>query len=77
MAEEVFEFPAPFGRGRAYPWDDWLNGNIWKLAQGEDFEANMSNFRALVYLKAQDRNLTVRTQVSAPYFFLQATPRKS
>jgi hypothetical protein len=75
MAEKVGEFPDVIGRGRPYPWNEWLDGGIWKLIQGEDFAASMSNFRALVYMKAQDRQLQVRTRVVADAFYLQAEPR--
>jgi len=75
MAEKVDQFPDLIGRGRSYPWDEWLDGDVWKLTQGEDFTASMSNFRGLVYMKAQDRQLQVRTRVVDGAFYLQAEPR--
>ena len=40
MAETVqgFKFPS------RYPWDQWANGEQWKLKQGEDFHAAVGCF---------------------------------
>lgn len=27
----------PAGRPQIYPWDDWFDGRIWMLTQGEDY----------------------------------------
>ncbi len=48
MAEivEDHNWNAPGRRREAYPWDDWTNGKIWKITQGEDFEVRMSSMQS-------------------------------
>lgn len=45
MAEVVKKYDFPPTRNRnKYPWSEWLDGRIWALKQGEDFEVNPTNF---------------------------------
>ncbi len=35
MARRLDEFPG--AAARRYPWEQWLNGEVWQLSAGEDF----------------------------------------
>lgn len=67
MAEvlEEFSFNGSPNRDDGYPvryeWDKWLNGQVWKLTQGEDFTISVSNFRNSAFVAAGKRDLKVRT----------------
>lgn len=39
MARKVDAFPP---ENRRYPWDEWLDGSVWELARGEDYESSAS-----------------------------------
>lgn len=32
-----------------YPWIDWLNGHLWELVPGQDFQESVPTFRARAY----------------------------
>lgn len=36
------------GRVSKYPWHRWLDGRVWQLKMGEDFECKLGTFRSLV-----------------------------
>lgn len=58
----VPSFPeAPLGLGR-YPWEEWLDGGIWKLKQGEDFQAKLQTFRSNAGTQAKKRGGKLRTR---------------
>lgn len=44
-----------------YPWDEWLDGSIWRLEKGRDFECRYNSFRSHVHVEAKKRGLRVRT----------------
>ena len=41
MAKSVKQIPS--GR-RSYPWSRWLDGGVWELRQGEDFDCEPKTF---------------------------------
>lgn len=64
MARQLESFD--FGRGRPkgtsrYDWDHWLDGSIWELTQGLDFQRTVEEFRNVVYVTAARRGIKVRT----------------
>jgi len=55
-----------------YPWDKWLNGDIWDLNQegspeaeedGSDFDIPVKNFRTNLYVAARERGKGVHTRL--------------
>jgi hypothetical protein len=72
MAEIISEFP---GRGgTAYPWDEWLDGQVRVLTPGEDF-SNVVSVRASFYAAAKVRGLKGRTRVTRDgSLIIQALP---
>ena len=66
-----------FSRGGAtskYPWDEWLDGRIWRLIGGRDFQVPANNFRRHVCTTAKRRGLRVQTHVQDGDVILQALP---
>lgn len=65
MAEQLksYEFTKSSGRRSKYPWDEWLDGTIWRVKQGEDFDIDTKNFRNSVRAAAFKRGLGVHTEV--------------
>jgi hypothetical protein len=54
------------GRGSTkYPWDEWLDGRMWILEPGVDFDGNVHNMRNAAYFVAKYRNLRVRVATPA------------
>jgi hypothetical protein len=63
MAEKIESYE--FGRGRGkYPWEEWLDGNVWKATAGEDFDISAENFKASVYAAATKKRLKARVAVT-------------
>lgn len=47
-----------------YPWDEWFNGNVWKLKPGEDFVVGLRSFRSAIYMAAKRYGYRVKTHVT-------------
>lgn len=61
MATKIEAFTdAP--RRSKYPLDDWLDGGIWRLARGEDFEQSTTSMRSVLYTAAKRRGGSVMTR---------------
>ena len=43
------------GRNR-YPWDDWFDGDIWKITRGEDFDAEPLMMERIIRTRASNKN---------------------
>lgn len=73
MAEKLdkFEF---LKRGFApkYPWDTWLDGSVYRLTRGEDFQCKVSSMRSAARQIAFRRGLHIRTSVSDNSLTIQA-----
>jgi hypothetical protein len=71
---KTFDFQREQGSKYSYPWDKWLDGNIWELSQGEDFRESISpsNFRIMAYQAAKKRGLKIRTSVQKEKVIIQA-----
>lgn len=74
MAKQLKEFK--FRTYVKYPWDQWLNGEPWKLTQGEDFPVPMLHFRTGAAAAAVRRGLRIHAAVtSKTEIVIQAVPR--
>ena len=62
MAMIIKEFPARQGK-TFYPWDDWMDGNIWQAVAEVDFHITPEVFRQGLYQRASHCDTTVRTSV--------------
>jgi hypothetical protein len=63
MAKKVDKFD--FDKKSKYPWDEWFDGDIWVLEQGEDFTISLPNMRSVIYGAADRAGLEVKTSVDA------------
>lgn len=65
MAEvlEHFDFDNRRGNKEMYDWKSWLDGRVWALAPGTDFEGKPEDFRTTVYSAAERYKVKVRTSV--------------
>jgi hypothetical protein len=74
MAKKLDNFPNDeFGQpNRKYAWDEWLNGEIWELTRGEDFDIRVDHFRAQAFTNAKRRGMKLRTNVTDERIILQA-----
>lgn len=71
MAKKLDEFPRQ-SRNSKYDWDTWLNGEVWELTRGEDFDIGMASFRSVAFREARLRKVKLRTTVRGGKFILQA-----
>lgn len=57
------DFPdVPTGKGddtSPYPWDEWLDGDVWSAIYREDFDVNIRSFSGTLRSKAQHENKRV------------------
>lgn len=55
-----------------YPWDEWLDGSVWKLTKGEDFDVEPDSMTVTIYTTAKKRGHKVRTSKGPDFVVLQA-----
>lgn len=74
MAEVVDEMPSRAGRGQSqkYPWHEWLDGRVWKLTKGADFEVTVEIMRCAFHNKAKSRGLRVVTTSRGDDLYVQS-----
>lgn len=80
MAETLPELPQPRRSDgtfvEIYPWDDWLDGRIWRVKQGVDFQVSPRSFATMVRVTAWRRGLRARTRIDldGEHVSFQVTP---
>jgi hypothetical protein len=62
MARVIDGFPAAATHSR-YPWDQWLDGQVWELVAGEDFTSKPETIRQNAAVQAQRRGGNVKTRL--------------
>lgn len=64
MTEIMENLKFPDGRGEEkYPWAEWLNGGVWHIKQGEDFDVDIASMRSCVYMAAKRHKKIVKTHI--------------
>lgn len=66
MAEELKEFtwePRPNPRNRKYPWEAWLNGEMWELRKGRDYQCTSESFRSAASYAADKKGKKIETRI--------------
>jgi hypothetical protein len=58
LARRLDSFPAV--ATRRYPWDEWLNGEVWQLERGVDYSAKTTTVMANARGKAKNLGGMVR-----------------
>ena len=74
MAETIDAFPETPTPAR-YPWDEWLDGRIWKLTAGDDFNGTARDFSSHIRISAYRRNLLMTIRREGNHLYIQARPR--
>lgn len=73
MATVLNEFDFETKGGvRKYDWTTWLDGQIYALVEGEDYEIPTENFRVAAHAAATRMNIKVRTRRTEHGMVLQA-----
>lgn len=81
MAEVIAAFdpevPVEHDRQRKYPWDQWFDGQIWRLTPGVDFENHSLVIERQIRTRASARKVAVHIQHGPDYAYLnvRATAR--
>jgi len=76
MAERLKQFPtahAGVNGGRRYPWDLYLDGSVWRLAQGRDYTCRGKSIVSQANKMGRMRGLRVRTVVEGDTVVIQAS----
>ena len=60
MARKLDAFPT--ATTQLYPWDEWLNGDVWQLYKGEDFRSRTTTILANARAQARKRGGSVRSR---------------
>lgn len=78
MAEQLdtFDFPGP-GRRSLYPWDEWLNGSVWRLTAGEDFTTTPKAFMRAANAAGARRGLAVQSTTAGAAVVIRAQRAES
>lgn len=50
-------------RSKVYPWETWLDGRIWRLEAGEDFNGPPGSLERVIRTTANRRGVRVRVRV--------------
>ena len=45
-----------------YPWDEWFDGDIWQLTEGEDFETHPLMMERIIRTRATGKRAKVRVK---------------
>ena len=61
MARQLDSFPAL--PARQYPWEEWLDGRVWQLTKGEDYNSRATTVIANARLQAKRRGGSLRTRL--------------
>lgn len=73
MAERVDKIPrAKGGPGAAYPWDEWLDGSLWELIQGKDFECKPNSMSRGAKEAGLTRGVAVTVAIRGDRVYVQA-----
>ena len=57
MARKLEAFPET-AKSRTYPWDEWTDGSVWEIKQGEDFTCKPHGLG--LYEVAKSRGMKVK-----------------
>lgn len=55
--------PIPSHGEEKYPFDEWFDGDVWRLKQFEDYFVSSDSMRSALYMAARRRKLKVKTHV--------------
>lgn len=62
------------GRDEKYPFDEWFDGNVYELVEGEDFDSKRSTMATVIHGAANKRDMIVQTRMTQDGIAIQARP---
>lgn len=65
MAKVIDELPNRVGGNYKYPLSQWLDGQVWELTQGVDYE-DFNKFRSAAYAFGSRHHLNVCIRKTGP-----------
>lgn len=66
MAEILSDEPVWYtARKGRYDWDNWLDGRVWHLEKGKDFQVASGAFRAAAANAAKVRKLNLKAKIQS------------
>lgn len=71
MAKVVKDHKFTENGRQKYDWDKWLDGQIWRLEHGVDFDANCKVIQVLAHRQANQRGKKVRTATGNGFVMVQ------
>ena len=72
MARKVKTMPEK-ARNSKYPWEKWLDGDVWELTPKKDFACETDSMRQQVYQAARDIGKSATTRVNGGKLFIQVS----
>jgi hypothetical protein len=54
------------GRPALYPWDEWTDGQVWKVTEGIDFKISRNSFRSSLVNHATRNGYTLKVDNVTP-----------
>lgn len=61
MAEKLQDYDFKARGTNKYPWEEWTDGDIWKIKQGEDFPVKIGSMRSILKIHATRHGFTLKT----------------
>jgi len=77
MAEILGPEEAAALETQKYHFDQWFNGQWWKLTEGEDFHKPIERMRTYAFVRARQLGLKLTTKVVGRFLYLMASPMGS
>jgi len=72
MAKKLKDFTFSDRSGnRRYPWEEWSNGEVWRVEEGKDFVVRSSSFVQAAYQYARRCGKKVRVQQGGDHVVFQ------
>lgn len=62
------------GRSEKYPFDEWFDGNVYELVEGEDFDSKRSTMATVLHNAATKRDMIVATRMTQDGIAICARP---
>lgn len=76
MAEMLNDYKWGRKGNAKYPWDLWLDGNVWKLTKGTDFNCAVESMRLGAVAKAKRIGMRLNVESGEDYVIIQAVKKE-
>lgn len=70
-----YKFTETRGATAIYPWDQWLDGQSWRLVRKVDFFVTLPSMKNHIYATARRCGLSAKIAVEGDVIYMKATPR--